>query len=453
METRAARDRISAEVLSQLSFYENRGLYNVVNIAEPGASNPDFIKELFSSKNGLMKRLAGCKGLGSSDFEKLYKRINAKRKELTSAENLSDHYYEIVAKISGATQDNIDKIKLCEQMINGIEKNVKKFIKKFKIKYNSKTFARMALVNGGIGIIYGASIGALAGEILSLPIAITFPPAIFAGIAIGAAAGTAAGAAIGAGMAGGSVDLAEYEIRQAYYGSNSEKFLKDLKTELKGNKNKNLDYKLSPRTVFLELNNGKIGVLISPKIVAFEPQSEIKDFYNEYKSAIRILNDELKLLNLEVFKPKFNNSKKYMTKEMRKIIKNTQDYSNFIDYVKSECRKYLAKKEKGVPNDKKNQKLEDKAKIAFAKFCTKLTYTPLREEEIGNAITRARKYVITDKMTYKYKKVNNLINESQETSDLSVPATVNLQVLNKGAVKTETAKTETAKTETVEIVI
>ncbi len=64
METRATRDKTSVEVLRQLSFYENQGLYNVVNIAEPGASNPDFIKELFSSKNGLMKLLAGCKGLG-----------------------------------------------------------------------------------------------------------------------------------------------------------------------------------------------------------------------------------------------------------------------------------------------------------------------------------------------------------------------------------------------------
>ncbi len=213
-------------------------------------------------------------------------------------------------------------------------------------------------MGGGIGILGGIIAGASIGLVAVFPMGPIVGPIL---LAIGAILGAAAGSVLG-GIAGTAIGGTLIKTANGMTRHETRKFLDDLKSEIKANKNKNLDYKLSPRTVFLELNNGKIGVLVSPRLVVFEPQDKIKEFYERYKAAIRVLNNELKLLNLEIFKPQFNNSKKYMTKEMRKIIKNTQDYSSFIEYVKSECTKHLSKKEKSVPKDEKNKRVKIKQK-------------------------------------------------------------------------------------------
>ncbi len=154
----------------------------------------------------------------------------------------------------------------------------------------------------------------------------------------------------------------------------------------------------------------EIGIMLKNGTAIFEPQDKIEEFYGEWVVHVKEWHELCDKFASEFLTESIE--------EAKKIIRYVSDYSDFINYVKEECGKYLKAKGKG------NGKPEDDQKIRFAKICAELEYKPPNEEEIYENVKKAKaRYVEKHHL-----ELVRQLKESAQAAQDATPKTISVTV-------------------------
>lgn len=359
--------------------------YTEVRNVRKNDNEPYVLKDVFGSKNGLLKIAANL----NKDMAKIYKVANNIRKKSIAPKYLSREYFNQLLQSKFITNHEHALIIGYEKKFKMLDKEIKELGKKIYKECKKKKLVLLGAATVGIGTaatIGMATAGAVAGGFLGagstilflFPVALVFPLSIPIIGGICAIIGAVFFSTVSIGSA---ATIAFDEKDNAIIEDNKDKLVKEITDDLKKCQSKNLPG-VPPHLLFVKDDKGNIGVPISHHLVAFEPQADIKELYDLYQKVTEEFDNDLKTTNIGLF---LNSS--FDAKDIKRCLKMYKDHSKLVETIVPMAKKLMEDllkkhKNKTPEQDPKGWKESDKFVYYFAEYLSKLTYQGFNHDEI-----------------------------------------------------------------------
>ena len=312
----------------------------------PDENEPYVLKDLFGSKRGLLVRASKL----NKDIEKIYKEANKIRKKGIAPKYLSRRYLNELLDNNFISENEFITIKGYEKALSDLEKEAKQLGRKIEKKTHIKDIENSTDIICCSAVICSAASGGL----LLFPFVAVIIWILETRNEI---------------MRDKSIDIRE--VKSDYE--------KCQRNRMPG---------ISPYLIFLKDENGKIGLPLSHYLVAFEPQSDIKHFYDSYQ---RFTTNFAKFLKTDDAGLFFSPTAEW--KNIRPLWKALRDQEKLVTTTVAMAEKLVAKIEKShkgkSPKDKKGKWKNSEIFIySLAQYLTKLKYTGLKQDELKTKLAK-----------------------------------------------------------------